>query len=172
MKTSQAAKPAAGGEETARIRALYAQHGDQIYRFCFRLCGRAADAEDLTQEVFVAAFQGWGRFAGRSSVLTWLYKIALYRWHRLRPQWQPDTMSWDDAPEAVDPNGDPTYAGLHRLSLEAALAHLPDDLHEAFVLVKAEGLKYREAAPGAGHATGDRSVARLGSRPAPARPAR
>ena len=135
-----------GREDAGRFRALYAQHGDRIYRFCFRLCGRAADAEDLAQEVFVAAFQGWEKFAGRSSVPTWLYRIALYRWHRLRPQWRPDVVPWDDAPAVADPRGDPARAGLQRLSLEDALARLPDDLHDAFILVKAEGLKYKEAA--------------------------
>ena len=139
-------KPITEQQEAVRVRALYAQHGDRIYRFCFRLCGRAADAEDLAQEVFVAAYQGWGSFAGRSSVLTWLYRIALYRWHRLRPQWQPDAVSWDDASEAADPHGDPAHVGVQRLSLDAALALLPDDLHDAFILVKAEGLKYKEAA--------------------------
>lgn len=146
MKTGRTAKQTQGQEEASRFRGLYAQHGDRLYRFCFRLCGRAADAEDLTQEVFVAAYQGWERFAGRSSLLTWLYRIALYRWSRLRPHWQPEAVSWEDAPPAADVRSDPARISLPRLSLEAALLQLPDDLYDAFLLVKAEGLKYKEAA--------------------------
>jgi len=132
--------------QAKRFATMYAQHGERIYRFCFRLCGRQADAEDLTQEVFLAAFQGLNGFAERSSLTTWLYKIALYRWNRLRPQWQPDDVSWEDTAEAEDAQSDPSRTGLHRISLDAALAQLPDDLHDAFLLIKAEGLKYREAA--------------------------
>lgn len=146
MKSFPQVTTAADQVRAERFAALYAQHGERIYRFCFRLCGRQADAEDLTQEVFVAAFQGLTGFAERSSLATWLYKIALYRWKRLRPHWQPDDVSWEDAAEAADAQSDPSRTGLHRLSLDAALAQLPDDLHDAFLLVKVEGLKYREAA--------------------------
>lgn len=125
--------------------ALYAQHGDRVYRFCFRLCGRAAEAEDLTQDVFVAAWQGLGKFEGRSSVATWLYRIALYRWKRVRGE-RPGEVPDCREPGAADPHADPAHIGLRRLSLAAALAELPDDLRDAFLLVKSEGLKYREAA--------------------------
>jgi RNA polymerase sigma-70 factor, ECF subfamily len=124
--------------------ALYGEYGDRIYRFCYRLCGHAADAEDLTQEVFLAAYQALPRFAGRSSVATWLYRIALYRWRRLHGARRPETVPLDDEVTVVSP--DPSEAGLARLSLERALAALPDTLREPFLLVKAEGLKYREAA--------------------------
>lgn len=117
-----------------------------MYRFCFRLCGRAAEAEDLTQDVFVAAWQGLDRFEGRSSVATWLYRIALYRWKRVRQEGGQEAAPWDDVPETADAHADPARIGLHRLSLASALAALPDDLRDAFLLVKAEGLKYREAA--------------------------
>ncbi|MDQ2687193.1 MAG: RNA polymerase sigma factor [Armatimonadota bacterium] len=134
-----------GERGAADFRALYAQHGDRVYRFCFRLCGQAAEAEDLTQDVFIAAWQGLGRFEGRSSALTWLLRIALYRWRRVRGERR--TAAPDDrALEAADDHADPARIGLRRLSLAAALAELPDDLHDAFLLVKAEGLKYREAA--------------------------
>ena len=64
--------------------AFFRQYGDRIYRFCYRLSGSASDAEDLTQEVFLAAFQGAGRFEGRASVQTWLYRIALNCWRNSR----------------------------------------------------------------------------------------
>jgi RNA polymerase sigma-70 factor, ECF subfamily len=124
--------------------ALYAEYGDRIYRFCYRLCGHTADAEDLTQEVFLAAYQSLPRFAGRSSVATWLYRIALYRWRRLHGARRPETVPLDEELAAVSP--DPAGAGIERISLERALAVLPDALRDAFLLVKAEGLKYREAA--------------------------
>lgn len=129
--------------------ALYDAYADRVYRFCLRLCGGSeADAEDLAQEVFVAAHAGLERFEGRSSVATWLYRIAVYRWRRLRDSraWQVPAVSLDDGPEPASTQNDPARAGLARLSLEGALAGLSPDLREAFLLVKAEGLTYREAA--------------------------
>lgn len=96
--------------------------------------------------MFVAAWQGAGGFEGRASILTWLYRIALFRWHRVRAGKERGCVSWDGTPEPADPHGDPGLATLRRITLEAALAALPDELYEAFLLVKSEGLKYREAA--------------------------
>jgi len=136
--------------DTAGFTHLYGAHGAQVYRFCLRLCGHSSDAEDLTQDVFVAAWQGADGFEGRASVLTWLYRIALFRWHRVRGDKERRAVSWDDAPEPHDPRGDPSCATLQRMTLDAALATLPDELYEAFLLVKSEGLKYREAAQALG----------------------
>ncbi len=123
--------------------AFYRQHGDQIYRFCYRLSGSASDAEDLTQEVFLAAFQGAGRFEGRASVQTWLYRIALNCWRQTRRAPRLDTTPLEDAAHA-GPGLEQSVTDA--ASLTCALAALPPDLREAFLLVKAEGLTHREAA--------------------------
>ncbi len=130
------------------FQALYARHGPRVYRFCLRLCGSASDAEDLTQDVFLAAFLGQARFEGRSSALTWLTKIALNcRRHSVRTP-RPVMVS---APESVAEDAAQAGPGLEQsvtesVALSCALSALPPDLHEAFLLVKAEGLTYREAA--------------------------
>lgn len=129
----------------ARFDLLYSEYSDRIFRFCYRLCGHTADAEDLTQEVFLAAYQGPAGFAGRSSLATWLYRIAIRRWQRIRSTRGPETTSLDEeTPAAAGP--DPAAAGVERISLDRALAALPESLRVAFLLVKAEGLTYREAA--------------------------
>jgi RNA polymerase sigma-70 factor (ECF subfamily) len=132
--------------EPGSFDALYGEYGDRIYRFCYRLCGHTADAEDLTQEVFLAAYQGLDRFAGRSSVATWLSRIALYRWGRLHGTRRLETVPLEEEMVGAAAAPDPASAGVQRLSLENALLSLPNGLREAFLLVKAEGLKYREAA--------------------------
>jgi RNA polymerase sigma-70 factor, ECF subfamily len=131
--------------EAGAFERLYDEYGDRVYRFCFRLCGQAADAEDLTQEVFIAAYQGLDRFAGRSSLATWLYRIALYRWRGLQGA-APPTVPLELEPEGTAAVPDPAPSRIERLSLESAIARLPESLRDAFLLVKSEGLKYREAA--------------------------
>ena len=123
--------------------AFYQKYGDRIYRFCYRLSGSASDAEDLTQEVFLAAFQGAGRFEGRASVQTWLYRIALNCWRQTRRAPRLDMTPLEDA---VHSGPGLEQSVTDAASLTCALAALPPDLREAFLLVKAEGLTHREAA--------------------------
>ena len=123
--------------------AFYQQYGDRIYRFCYRLSGSVSDAEDLTQEVFLAAFQGEKLFQGRSSVQTWLYRIALNCWRHSCRAPRLDATGLEGVTQA---GPGPEQAVTDRIALTCALAVLPLDLREAFLLVKAEGLKYREAA--------------------------
>jgi len=130
--------------DTDGFTEFYKQHGDRIYRFCFRLSGSVSDAEDLTQEVFLAAFQGRHRFQGRASVQTWLYKIALNCWRQSRRKPQLDTSVLED--ETTLGGLDLAQAVTDSIALTCALNALPPDLRETFLLVRAEGLTYREAA--------------------------
>src|SRR4051794_5852095 len=66
---------ARGGDETA-YRELIDQHRAELHAHCYRMLGSVHDAEDALQEAMLRAWRGLPRFDGRSSLRTWLYKIA------------------------------------------------------------------------------------------------
>jgi RNA polymerase sigma-70 factor (ECF subfamily) len=55
---------------------IYAKHKDRIFRYLFRITGEWEESKDLTQEVFIKVNANLVKFEGRSSLSTWIYKIA------------------------------------------------------------------------------------------------
>src|SRR5215510_9460463 len=48
----------------------------ELLAYCYRIVGSAQDAEDLVQETYLRAWRAYAGFEGRSSIRSWLYKIA------------------------------------------------------------------------------------------------
>jgi RNA polymerase sigma-70 factor (ECF subfamily) len=66
------------GDDDA-FRDLVEPYRHELQLHCYRLLGSMHDAEDAVQETLLAAWQGLGTFEGRSSIRTWLYRIATSR---------------------------------------------------------------------------------------------
>lgn len=68
----------AGSPAATAIPVLVERHGPRLYSLASRLCGNAADAEDMVQEVFLQAHRKWHTFKGDADAGTWLYAIAAH----------------------------------------------------------------------------------------------
>lgn len=128
--------------EAWALERLYQSYQPQIYALCYRLLGRAEDAEDAVQATFVRAFRALPRFRGESSARTWLYRIATNEALGLLRRRR-------DVPplEAAEPSSpDRTAAVVERLAVRAALARLTPDHRAILVLRLWEELSYTEIA--------------------------
>jgi RNA polymerase sigma-70 factor (ECF subfamily) len=70
------AGPTPGTPAEIAIPALIDRAGGRLHGLARRLCGNAADADDMVQEVFLQAFRKWHTFRGDADPTTWLYAIA------------------------------------------------------------------------------------------------
>ena len=156
-------KPAADDLE-----GLLESHRRELTGFCYRMLGSAFDAEDAVQETFVRAWRSFDRFEGRSSLRSWLYRIATNvsldmlggRERRARPMdlgpaREPIADNLNALPEVtwiepipdgrVVPEGDPAEVAIAhdtiRLAFVAALQHLPP--RQRAVLILCEVLRWQ-----------------------------
>lgn len=90
---------AAGGQDRVlveRCRAgdpeafarLVALHEGMVYNLAARLLGDGEEARDVSQDVFLQVYRTLGRFEGRSSVKTWIYRIVVNQCHNRRRFWR------------------------------------------------------------------------------------
>ena len=97
----------AGGGDA--FRELTEPHRRELRVHCYRMLGSFQDAEDALQDTLLAAWQGLGGFEGRSSIRTWLYRIATNRClNARRAAGRRPAKEWD-VPEVAPPG--PTRLG-------------------------------------------------------------
>ena len=75
MVTTSGDRPVRSGDRGQLERAIEA-HRRELTGFCYRMLGGGAEAEDAVQEAMVRAWRAIGTFEGRSSLRSWLYRIA------------------------------------------------------------------------------------------------
>jgi RNA polymerase sigma-70 factor (ECF subfamily) len=145
--------------DLAAFEAIYRAHSGRLYSVACRMLGNPADAEDLLQEIFIAAHRKLGSFRGESALGTWLYRLAtnlcLDHLRSRAAKTSQLTGTLDDEPGLADAGSrglaDRT---VDRMDLERALALLPEGCRTAFVLHDIEGLEHREVAEALGVAEG------------------
>lgn len=121
---------------------LVRTHYDSVFRAMRHLAGGREDAEDLTQQAFLAARAQIHTFRGGSGLKTWIHRIAFNEYAQWRRR-QRRTESLGPDHSADEPGYRSFLLGD---SLLAALNALPEKLRVAFVLHEVEELKVDEVA--------------------------
>jgi len=144
-----------GGEESA-WEDLVKVHTRRVYAICYRFTGSDAEAQDLTQEVFIRVFRSLKSFrAGQGSFSVWLARLArnLLIDHYRRSKHDRATSSIEDQvglleeKTAVTGRADALLAGREASeALQNALQKLSPDLRETVILRDVEEMEYREIA--------------------------
>jgi RNA polymerase sigma-70 factor (ECF subfamily) len=145
---------AQGGDMQA-FEQLYRDHVGRVHAICMRLACDAALAEELTQDVFVRAWQKLGSFRFESALSTWLYPLAVnvaLSERRSRRRRTSRITSTDDLTPFEKPGrkAQPESA----IDLERAMATLPAGARNVFVLHDVLGWKHEEIAQGEGIVAG------------------
>ena len=129
-----------------------------VYNLALRMLNNPQEAEDVLQETFLSAYKALPTFEGRSSLSTWLYRIASNAsLMRLRRK-QPETTSIDEPLELEEGDSlprqfvdwssvpeDELLSEESRRVMDEAVAELPEGLRIVFILRDIQGLSTQEA---------------------------
>jgi len=134
--------------------ALVRRHERRVFSLVFRMLGSREEAEDVTQEAFLALHRHGHRFRGEARFSTFVYRVAanaaLNRRRSLgRRRAREEALSYrqdagDDLPSAPRDPEDAASGGEIQARVQAALLGLPKDLRMAVVLYDIEGQSYGE----------------------------
>ena len=123
---------------------LFVDFGDVVYRTALRLTASRPDAEDVTQELFLRLTASIGGFTGDAAAFPgWIRRVAvrqalmLLRGGRRRREVGVDVVAALLAP---------VETAVERMTIENALARLPDDQRHVFLLKEVEGYAHAEIA--------------------------
>lgn len=129
-----------------RVQQLVEEHYEPLYRYAYRLSGKAADAEDLTQEAFCKAQLHLNQLREPERAKAWLYRILrnLYL-HKMRSARNQPWVTLDDLSEVPDrlpaalPEVEPER-------LQEALDALPEAFRTPVILYYFEDFSYKDIA--------------------------
>jgi RNA polymerase sigma-70 factor (ECF subfamily) len=130
---------------------LYQKHYRRVYSICLRMTGNIAEAEDLTQEVFLQLHRKLKSFRGDAAFTTWLHRLTVnhvlmhFRKRRVRSEL---TTEDGEMPDQIDPDSDNPQAMpiVDRIALDTAIGKLPPGYRKVFVLHDVEGFEHEEVA--------------------------
>jgi len=158
MSDSRARQPL-NEVERQTFHELYQTHRPRVYSICIRMTADAAEAEDLTQDVFLHLFRTIGSFRGESAFTTWLHRLTVnivLMHFRRRKRCRELISDTEELPfyaqtDTFDPKGMRIVDGI---LLSEVIAKLPNGYRQALVMHDIEGLEHNEIAAMRGRSQG------------------
>ncbi len=146
------------GGDPAGAEGLFGRYAGPLLGFTERMLGSRAEAEEVTQDVFVRMIGRAGQYDGRASVSTWLFAIAANACRdRLRSAWRTTSVPLDGTADPAGP-ADAIEARMlereRRHAVRAALAKLTREQREVLLLARYRGMPYAEVATALGISEG------------------
>jgi len=135
--------------DTAAFEQLFYKHQERVYSTALRMMSNQEDAQDLTQEIFVKAYQNIRKFNFRSAFSTWLYRLAVNMCiDELRKRKSANTMPLEEAISQADANTPEDYAISRDTERQVwnAINSLKEKERAIIILRDIEGLSYKEIA--------------------------
>jgi RNA polymerase sigma-70 factor, ECF subfamily len=129
--------------------ALVTRHERRIYGLCLRITGNREDAEDATQDAFLAALRKAATFRKAAAFSTWLYRIAVNAatdQARRRARARLTPLDPEDATQTTAPGGELGEEVASAVTVQLALTHVPEEFRVAVVLCDLYRLPYADAA--------------------------
>src|SRR4051812_32776163 len=138
-------------EDMSGFDDIYRKHYRRVYSICLRMTGNVAEAEDLTQEVFIQLHRKLGSFRGEAAFTTWLHRLTVnqvlmhFRKRSVKSELTTDDGEMPDSidPDTINPEAMPI---VDRIGIETAIAQLPPGYRTVFVLHDVEGYEHEEIA--------------------------
>jgi len=143
------ARSSRGAERQRAFAELFAAMRAQIFAVCLNVTGSRADAEDATQETFLAVYQCFGEFRGDARLSTWAYRVAvraaLAVKARRRAGHQPIEEAAGVASRDMSPESS-AHANREAARLRTALDALSADHRVVLALFAVEGMSHLQIA--------------------------
>lgn len=125
-----------------RLEVQLEQHRRELIAYCYRMLGSSFEAEDAVQETFVRAWRAFDSFEGRSSVRSWLYRIATNVCLDMVGSAQRRARPMEMGPSSVAPSGPgPTLPEATWIQPMPDSAVLPEDGDPAEMTVQRESIR-------------------------------
>lgn len=142
--TAELVQRAQNGDQGA-FEHLYRQNAGRVYALCLRMSADPARAEELTQAVFVRAWQKLSDFRGDAAFSSWLHRIAVNTTLQGR-RGARRRIARNDAYASTSPRVTQPRDVSARIDLERAIGCLPSGARTMFVLHDVEGYRQEEIA--------------------------
>jgi RNA polymerase sigma-70 factor (ECF subfamily) len=133
------------GDERA-FEELMRRHGARVYRVALRMMGSAEDAEEATQDAWLAAWRALPRFRRESTFTTWLYRIVTNRCLGSPGRQRPTESLSAEIPDRALQADDQAELHARLVALTQAILVLTPEQRAPLVLRELEGLPYEEIA--------------------------